>query len=86
MTWTGNVARTGELRNVYKLLVGKPEGKRQLGRHRHNWKDNIKMDPREIGQKVVDWMHLAQDRDAVVSSCEYSNELSCSINGRVFLD
>jgi len=44
------------------------------------------MDPREIGQKVVDLMHLAQDRDAVVSSCEHGNELSCSINGRVFLD
>jgi hypothetical protein len=52
----------GEKRNVYRLLVGKPEGKRQLGRPRHKWIDNIKMDLLEIGRSVVDWIGLAQDR------------------------
>jgi hypothetical protein len=52
----------GEKRNVYRLLVGKPEGKRQLGRPRHRWMDNIKMDLLEIGVSVVDWIGLAQDR------------------------
>jgi hypothetical protein len=47
----------------YKILVGKPEGKRPLGRPRRRWEDNIRMDLREIGWEVVDWMHLAQDRD-----------------------
>jgi hypothetical protein len=53
----------GEKRNVYRLLVGKPEGKRQLGRPRHRWVDNIKMDLLEIGWGSVDWIGLAQDRD-----------------------
>jgi hypothetical protein len=52
----------GEKRNVYRLLVGKPEGKRQLGRPRRRWMDNIKMDLLEIGVSVVDWIGLAQDR------------------------
>jgi hypothetical protein len=52
----------GEKRNVYRLLVGKPEGKRPLGRPRHRWIDNIKMDLSEIGFSVVDWIGLAQDR------------------------
>jgi hypothetical protein len=52
----------GEKRNVYRLLVGKPEGKRPLGRPRHRWIDNIKMDLLEIGLNVVDWISLAQDR------------------------
>jgi hypothetical protein len=47
---------------VYRLLVGKPEGKRPLGRPRRRWIDNIKMDPLEIGMSVVDWIDLAQDR------------------------
>jgi hypothetical protein len=51
----------GEKRNVYRLLVGKPEGKRLLGRPRHRWVDNIKMDCLEIGLSVVDWIGLAQD-------------------------
>jgi hypothetical protein len=53
----------GEMRNSHNILVRKPEGKRQLGRHRHRWEDNIRMDLREIGWEGVDWMHLAQDRD-----------------------
>jgi hypothetical protein len=52
----------GEKRNVYMLLVGKPEGKRPLGRLRRRWIDNIKMDLLEIGVSVVDWIGLAQDR------------------------
>jgi hypothetical protein len=53
----------GEKRNVYRLLLGKPEGKRPLGRPRHKWIDNIKMDLLEIGLSVVDWIGLlAQDR------------------------
>jgi hypothetical protein len=51
----------GEKRNVYRLLVGKPEGKRPLGRPRRRWMDNIKMDLLEIGLSVVDWIGLAQD-------------------------
>jgi hypothetical protein len=52
----------GEKRNVYRLLVGKPEGKRPLGIPRCRWRDNIKMDVLEIGLSVVDWIGLAQDR------------------------
>jgi cell wall assembly regulator SMI1 len=51
------------MRNSYIILDGKPEGKRPLGRPRHTWEDNIRMDLREIGQVSVDWIHLAQDRD-----------------------
>jgi hypothetical protein len=56
------VARIGEKRNVYRLLVGKPEGKRPLERPRRRWIDNIKMDLLEEGLNVVDWIGLAQDR------------------------
>jgi hypothetical protein len=52
----------GEKRNMYRLLVGKPEGKRPLGRPRHRWIDNIKMDLSQIGLSVVDWIGVAQDR------------------------
>jgi hypothetical protein len=61
----------GEKRNVYSLLVGKPEGKRPVGRQRRRWIDNIKIDLLEIGLSVVDWVGLAQDRyrwRALVSS------------------
>jgi hypothetical protein len=63
MRWTGHVARTEEKRNAYRILVGKPEGKRPLGRPRRRWEDNIKMDLREIGWGGTDWIDLAQDRD-----------------------
>jgi hypothetical protein len=56
------VARIGEKRNVYRLLVGKPEGKRPLGRPRRRWIDNIKMNLLELGLGVVDWIGLVQDR------------------------
>jgi hypothetical protein len=61
MRWAGHMARMGEKRNAYSLLVVKPEGKRQLGRPRRRWIDNIKMDLLEIGLSVVDWIGLAQD-------------------------
>jgi hypothetical protein len=59
MGWAGHVARMGEKRNVYRLLVRKPEGKRPLGRPRRRWIHNIKMDLFEIGLNVVDWIGLA---------------------------
>jgi hypothetical protein len=62
MRWAGHVALMGEKRNVYRLLVGKPEGKRPLGRPRCRWIDNIKMDLLEMGLNIVDWIGLAQDR------------------------
>jgi hypothetical protein len=52
-----------EVRGVYRVLVGKPEGKRPLGKHRRRWKDNIKMDLQEVGCGGMDWIELAQDRD-----------------------
>jgi hypothetical protein len=62
MRWAGHVARMEEKNNVYRLLVGKPEGRRPLGRPRRRFLDNIKMDLLEIGLNVVDWIGLAQDR------------------------
>jgi hypothetical protein len=53
----------GEKRNAYRILMGKPEGRRPLGRPRRRWVDNIKMDLREMGWNVVDWVDLAQNRD-----------------------
>jgi hypothetical protein len=63
MRWTGHVARMGEVRGAYNILVGRPEGRRLLGRPRCGWEDNIKIDLWEIGFGDVDWIHLAQDRD-----------------------
>ena len=63
MRWAGHVARMGEERGVYRVLVGKPEGKRPLGRPRRRWVDNIRMDLQEVGCGNVDWIGLAQDRD-----------------------
>jgi hypothetical protein len=59
--WAGHVARMGEGRGVYRVLVGKPKGKRPLGRPRHRWEDNIKMDLREIEIDGANWIQLAQD-------------------------
>ncbi|KAJ4445861.1 hypothetical protein ANN_12546 [Periplaneta americana] len=63
LRWTGHVARMGESRNAYRVLVGRPEGERPLGRTRRRWEDNIKMDLREVGYDGRDWINLAQDRD-----------------------
>jgi hypothetical protein len=62
MRWAGHVAQLGEKRNAYRLLVGKPEGKRPLGRARRRWVDNIRMDLGEVEWGDVDWIGLAQDR------------------------
>jgi hypothetical protein len=60
---TTTVARMGEGRNVYRVSVGNPKGKRPLGRPRRRWEDGVKMDLREIGWGSVEWIHLARDRD-----------------------
>ena len=63
LRWAGYVARTEQSTNAYRVLVGKPEGKTPLGRPRHRWEDNIKMDLREVGCDPRDWIALAEDRD-----------------------
>jgi len=65
MRWAGHVARMVARRGVYSVLVGKPEGKRPLGRPRRSWEDNIKMDMdlQEVGCVGMDWIELAEDRD-----------------------
>jgi hypothetical protein len=63
MRWVGNVARIGEERAVYRVLVGEPEGKRPLGRARCRWGDKMRLDLQEVGCGDVDWIGLAQDRD-----------------------
>jgi hypothetical protein len=63
MRWAGHVARMGEGRNVYRVLMGKPERRRPLGRPRRRWEDGIRMDVRKISWGRVDWIELAQDRD-----------------------
>ena len=63
MRWAGHVALMGEERGVYSVLVGKPEGRRPLGRPRRRWVDNIRMDRQGMGCGYMDWIGLAQDRD-----------------------
>jgi len=63
MRWAGNVARMGEERGTYRVLVGKPDGRRPLGRPRHRWVYNIRTDLQEVGCGYMDWIGLAQDRD-----------------------
>jgi hypothetical protein len=62
MRWVAHVARIGDERGVYRVLVGKPEGRRPLGRPRRRWVDNIRIDLQEVGCGHVDWIGLAQDR------------------------
>ena len=63
LRWAGHVARMEQFRNAYRVLVGKPESKRPLGRPRRRWKDNIKMDMREVGCDPREWIDLTEDRD-----------------------
>jgi hypothetical protein len=63
MRWVGHVARMGEKRNAYRILVANPKENRSLGRPRRRWEDNIKMNLRAIGWNGMDWIDLAQDRD-----------------------
>jgi hypothetical protein len=86
MKWSGHVALKGEMRNAYKILVGKPERKRPLRRSRLRWEDNIRIDLREIMRfTVVEWIHLAQVRD-MWRACEHGSDPSGSITGEEFLD
>ena len=81
MRWVGHVVRMGEGRGVHRVLVGKPEGKRPLGRPRRRWEDNIKMDLQEVGGGCEDWMEMGQ----VVGTCGYGDEPSGSKNAGNFL-
>ena len=63
LRWAGHVAHMEQSRNAYRILVGKPEGKRPLGRPRRRWEDNIKIDLREVGCDPGEWIDLAEDRD-----------------------
>jgi len=63
MRWAGHVTRMGERRGVYRVLVGKHEGKRPLGKPRRRWEDSIMMDLQEVGSGSMDWIELDQDRD-----------------------
>jgi hypothetical protein len=74
-----------ERRGVYRVLMGKPEGKVPPARTRCKWEYNIKKDLQEVGRGFGDWMELAQDRD-MAGACEYGNELSGSIRCGEFLD
>jgi hypothetical protein len=80
MRWAGHVACMWEGRGVYRVLVGKPEGKRPLGRPRCRWEDNIKMDLMEMGIDGANWIRLAQDRVQCLSGfCEHDDVPSGSI-------
>ena len=63
LRWAGHVARMEQSRNAYRVLVGKPEGKRPLGRPRRRWEDNIKMDLREVGCDSGEWIAFVEDRN-----------------------
>ena len=76
----------GERRRVYRVLVGKPEGNKPLGRHRQKWEVNIKMDLQEVGCGGVDWIELAQVRGRWRGPCECGNEHLCSLKCEEFLD
>ena len=79
------MARMGEGRGVHKVLVRKPEGKRPLGRPKHRWEDNIKMDLQEVGGDCGDWMELAQDRDRWRALVSKVRNLRVSKNAGNFL-
>ena len=73
MRWAGHVVCIGEKKGVYRVSVGKPEGRRPLGRPRRRWADNIRMDLQEVGCVYMDWIGLAEDRDGA-DACECGNE------------
>jgi hypothetical protein len=86
MRWAGHVARMGEGRGVYKILVGSPEGKRLLERPRRRWEDNIKMDLREIGIDGANWIRLAQDRVQCRAFVNTVMNLRVPYESRIFFD
>ena len=79
MRWAGHVACMGERRGVYRVLVGKPEGKRPLGRPRHIWEDNIKMDLQGSGMGGHGLNRSPSGQGQVACTCKYGNEPSGSI-------
>ena len=79
------MARMGEGRGVYRVLVGKPEGKRPLGRPRRRWEGNIRMDLQEVGLGYEDWIGLAQDRDRWRALVSAVRNLRVPFNARNFL-
>ena len=79
------MAHMGEEREMYRVLVGKPEGRRPLGRPRRRWGDNIRPDLQEVGYGYMDWIGLAQDRQ-VADACECGNGLSGSVKCGESLD
>jgi hypothetical protein len=76
----------GEGRGAYRILVGRSEGTRPLGRPRRRWENNIKMDLQEVEWEGMDWIDMAQDTGQVAGSCECGNESSGSIKRGEFLD
>jgi hypothetical protein len=85
--WVGHVAYMGERRGIYRVLVGKPEGKRLFGRPRCRWEDNIKMDLQEVGCGGMDWIELATDTDrwwAVVNAVMKMARLSAQCTSRIY--
>jgi hypothetical protein len=85
MRWTGYVACMGGKGNAYRILVGKAEGKRPLGRPRHRWVDSIKMDLRAIGLGGMEWIDLAQDRVQIRALVNMVLNLQVSYNAGKFL-
>jgi hypothetical protein len=80
MRWAGHVKRMGEMRGAYNIFIGRPEGRRPLGRPRHRWEDNNKMDLRETGFGDVDWIHWAKDMDrwqALVNTNKLLSSIKC---------
>ena len=86
MRWAGHVVRMGEETGVNGVLVGKPAGRRPLGRPRLRWVVNIRMDLQEVGCGYMDWIGLAQDSLQVADACECDNEPSGSVKCGEFLD
>ena len=79
MRWAGNVASMGEEKEVYRVLVGKPEGKRPMGRPRRRWVDNIRMELQKVGCGYMGWIGLAQDIDSwqhAATICNLYNEIN----------
>jgi len=85
MRWAGHVARLGEEKGMYRVLAGKPEGSRPLGRPSRRWVYNIRLDLQEVACGYMDWMGLTQDRQ-VADACECDNEPSGSVKCGEFLD
>jgi hypothetical protein len=84
LMWSGYVGRFGEIRNANSILVGKPQEKRQLGRRRRRWEDNIRIDLRDIRWETVDWILLAQGKEQLWASV--STVMRLSIKCGEFLD